>query len=89
MTHKETPLVAAFGRDKYAIDIANNFNLKWCKRAIQMVLATMQAHQFIHRGKLGLMLEPVRRVERLRDHHRAAAAPARVRFMSSGPGPSM
>lgn len=74
MTNNSTPLVAAFGRDKLAIDIANNFNLKWCKRTVQLVLAAMQAHHFIHRGRLGSMMEPVRRASRLRAHHRVAAA---------------
>ncbi len=73
MTHNDTPLVAAFGRDKRAIDIANNFNLKWCKRNIQKVLAAMHVHDFVHRGRLGMMLEPVRRATRLREHHRAAS----------------
>jgi hypothetical protein len=70
---QETPLVAAFGRDKKAIDIANNFNLKWCKRTMQMVLAAMHVHDFVHKGKLGLMLEPVRRAQRIRCHYGSAA----------------
>lgn len=78
MTQNNTPLVAAFGRDKVAIDVANNFNLKWCKRTVQMVLAAMHAHHFIHRGRLGSMMEPVRRANRLRAHHKAAATPKAV-----------
>lgn len=62
---KEKPLRAAFGRDRFAIDIADNLNLKWCKRNIQRVLAALHVHDFVHKGKLGMMLEPVRAAQRM------------------------
>lgn len=82
---KETPLVAAFGRDKKAIDIANNFPLKWCKRNLQKVLAAMHVHDFVHKGKLGMMLEPVRRAQRMHGQCMRSS----YRIAARGPSPQL
>ncbi len=56
---KETDLNEAFGRNYAARDIANNYGLKWCKRAVQMVMAAVLAHDIKFTKKMGNMFAPV------------------------------
>jgi hypothetical protein len=56
---KEVDLNEAIGRNFAARDIANNFALKWCKRAVQMVMAAVLSHDIHFSKKMGNMFAPV------------------------------
>lgn len=55
----EIDLNEAIGRNFAARDIANNYALKWCKRAVQMVMAAVLAHDIKFTKKMGSMFAPV------------------------------
>ena len=64
----EMDLNEAFGRNFAARDLANNFGLKWCKRAVQMVMAAVLSHDITFNKKMGNLFAPV--------FQRAARGPA-------------
>jgi hypothetical protein len=50
MTMKEKPLNFAFGRDKAAIDVANNFSGSYWRGAVQKVMAALATVGSSYRG---------------------------------------